>query len=65
MYFGASSTVLESATLMRRRVTYQEKLLWEKLKGKQVCGKRFRRQHPIDMFIADFYCHEVKLSSGS
>jgi very-short-patch-repair endonuclease len=33
----------------------------EKLKGKQICGLRFRRQHPIDIFIADFYCHEVRL----
>jgi very-short-patch-repair endonuclease len=22
---------------------------------------RFRRQHPIDIFIADFYCHEARL----
>ena len=24
-------------------------------------GLRFRPQHPIDIFIADFYCHPVKL----
>lgn len=42
-------------------MTYQENLLWEKLKGKQICGVRFRRQHPIWFFIADFYCHEIKL----
>jgi very-short-patch-repair endonuclease len=42
-------------------MTYHEKLLWEKLKGKQVCGVRFRRQHPIELFIADFYCHKVRL----
>jgi very-short-patch-repair endonuclease len=26
-----------------------------------MCGVRFRRQHLIMFFIADFYCHEVKL----
>ncbi len=24
-------------------------------------GLRFRSQHPIDIFIADFYCHPIKL----
>ena len=24
-------------------------------------GLRFRSQHPIDIFIADFYCHEARL----
>jgi very-short-patch-repair endonuclease len=31
------------------------------LSHKQVAGVRFRRQHPIDIFIADFYCHEARL----
>ena len=42
-------------------MTNSEELLWERLKGKQVSGHRFRRQHPIDIFIADFYCHEARL----
>ncbi len=33
----------------------------KELKGKKVLGLRFRPQHPIDIFIADFYCHPVKL----
>ncbi|HOO98376.1 MAG TPA: endonuclease domain-containing protein [Bacteroidales bacterium] len=36
-------------------------MLWERLKSKQVCNARFRRQHPIDFFIVDFYCHEARL----
>jgi very-short-patch-repair endonuclease len=35
--------------------------LWERIKQKQICGVRFRRQHPIDFFIVDFYCHEARL----
>jgi very-short-patch-repair endonuclease len=45
-------------------MTKGEKLLWEKLNKKQIHGLRFRRQHPIDIFIADFYCHEVRLVVG-
>ena len=61
MYFGAKAVTIETAKLLRNNMTYPESILWEKLKGKQVCGVRFRRQHPIMFFIADFYCHEVKL----
>jgi very-short-patch-repair endonuclease len=42
-------------------MTIPEKLLWEELNGKQICGLRFRRQHPIEFFIADFYCHQIRL----
>ncbi|MEI6049735.1 MAG: DUF559 domain-containing protein [Bacteroidota bacterium] len=61
MYFKAKPDILEAARILRKNMTIPEKLLWEKLKGKQLCGLRFRRQHPIDMFIADFYCHKVRL----
>jgi len=37
-----------------------KKLLWQRLKRNQL-GVRFKRQHPIWMYIADFYCHELKL----
>jgi very-short-patch-repair endonuclease len=61
MYFRATKSAMESARLLRNDMTYNEKLLWEKLKGKQIGGVRFRRQHPISFFIADFYCHEAML----
>ena len=61
MYFNAKPGTLETATILRKNMTYNEKVLWEKLKNKQICGLRFRRQHPIDFFIVDFYCHAVKL----
>ena len=61
MYFGAKPETFETARILRKRATVYEKLLWEKLKLKQICGKRFRRQHPVDFFIVDFYCHEAKL----
>jgi len=61
MYYGAKYITVQAAKLLRKHMTYCEKLLWERLKHKQICGVRFRRQHPIDFFIADFYCHEAKL----
>ena len=61
MYFGAKPDVMELAKSLRNAMTYHEKLLWEKLKGKQVCGVRFRRQYAISFFIVDFYCHDAML----
>ena len=61
MYYKAKPEIFDTARILRKNMTNSEKLLWERLKGKQICGLRFRRQHPIDMFIVDFYCHEVRL----
>jgi very-short-patch-repair endonuclease len=61
MYFKASPEIMNNLRMLRETMTTFEKLLWEKLKGKQICGLRFCRQHPIFIFIADFYCHEVRL----
>jgi very-short-patch-repair endonuclease len=61
MYFGAKPDVMELAKSLRNAMTYHERLLWEKLKGKQICGVRFRRQHVISFFIVDFYCHDAML----
>jgi very-short-patch-repair endonuclease len=38
-----------------------EKKLWHLLRDRQLNGFKFRRQHPIGPFIADFYCAEVRL----
>lgn len=42
-------------------MTPAEKILWEELRNSKLDGHKFRRQHPIGKFIADFYCHEKKL----
>jgi very-short-patch-repair endonuclease len=61
MYFKATPEKMEIAKNLRNNMTQTEQLLWEKLKGKQICGLRFRRQHPIYLFIVDFYCHQIRL----
>lgn len=38
-----------------------EVLLWSRLKGRQLNGFRFRRQHPVGPYFLDFYCAEIKL----
>jgi very-short-patch-repair endonuclease len=49
------------ARQMRRAPTPVEEALWRRLCRKQLRDVRFRRQHPIDRFIADFYCAEARL----
>jgi very-short-patch-repair endonuclease len=61
MFYGARPLIFERAKKLRKYQTESEKLLWEILKNKQMMGLRFKRQHPIDNFIADFYCHSLKL----
>ncbi len=41
---------------LRSKQTKSEGILWSLLRGKQVCGLKFRRQHPIGPFYADFAC---------
>lgn len=46
---------------LRKESTAAEKLLWNHLRNRKLNGLKFRRQHPIDKFVVDFYCHEKKL----
>ena len=61
MFFGASAGTLRAAAILRKNMTKAELILWKKLKSKEIFNTKFRRQHPIDIFIVDFYCHEYKL----
>ena len=61
LFYGASQLILTRASELRKNMTPAEIELWKQLKSKQILGLRFRRQHPIDIFIVDFYCHNVKL----
>ncbi len=49
------------AKYLRRKETKAEKILWARLRNRQVDGLKFRRQHPIGYFVPDFYCYEIKL----
>ena len=53
--------ILARARELRQPLTPQENKLWQRLRGKQLDGLKFRRQHPIYRFILDFYCPQQKL----
>lgn len=61
MYFGATPAIFKLAKELRKNETETEKILWTKLNKNQMMGLQFRRQHPINMFVADFYCAKIKL----
>jgi very-short-patch-repair endonuclease len=46
---------------LRKKPTTAETLLWEALRNHGFANLKFRRQHPVKWFIADFYCHEARL----
>jgi very-short-patch-repair endonuclease len=61
MFYDAKPIIFERAKAMRENMTQAEKAVWELLKSKNMLGLRFKPQHPINIFIADFYCHLLKL----
>ena len=46
---------------LRKDDTLAEQTAWTKLKDRRMFGLKFRRQAPIEKFIVDFYCHELRL----
>ena len=61
IYFGAGPEILRIAGDLRKSMTPAEKVLWERLRNRQVSGLRFRRQHPIKDFVVDFFCYDALL----
>jgi len=61
MFYNAKPIIFERAKAMRENMTDAEEAVWKLLKSKNMLGLRFKPQHPIDIFIADFYCHQLKL----
>ena len=53
--------LLNRSQRLRREMTVPERLLWNKLRAGRLAGLKFRRQHPIDPYVADFYCHGHRL----
>jgi len=53
--------IVDAAKELRKNQTEAEKRLWFKLREKQLCGVKFRRQEPIGNYIVDFVSFENKL----
>ena len=60
MFYNASPVIFQKAEMLRKNMTKAETVLWERLRKNQL-GVRFKAQHPIERFIADFYSHKAKL----
>ena len=53
--------VVQIARKWRRKRTKAEEALWDLLRNRRLAGAKFRRQHPLGRYIADFYCDEARL----
>ena len=56
------SVLLSKRRELRNALTPTEAVLWNLLKGKQIKGLKFRRQHSVGSYIIDFYCPSLKLA---
>ena len=52
---------LKRARTLRKNQTPTERIIWQRLRNRQIAGCKFRRQHAVNNFIVDFYCEEIKL----
>ena len=52
----------EKRRSLRNNMPPAEKIVWEKLRNRQIEGCKFRRQYSIDRFVIDFYAPELKLA---
>lgn len=60
MHYGASKLIFQRAEELRKFCTWEEEVIWGYLSGNKL-GLKFRRQHPLLFYVADFYCHQLKL----
>ena len=56
-----SSSFIARARELRTKQTPTEEIFWEILRNRNFLNLKFRRQQPFEKYIADFYCHELKL----
>jgi very-short-patch-repair endonuclease len=61
LHKNANKTLYQYAKELRKNHTEAEDILWQHLRSRKLGGLKFRRQHPLHKYIADFYCNEKKL----
>ena len=61
LHAGANSQIFKNAKQLRLNQTKAEDTLWQYLRARRHENLKFRRKHPIQSYIADFYCHEKRL----
>jgi very-short-patch-repair endonuclease len=55
------SKLKQAARDLRKNMTDAERLLWSKIRMKQLKGFFFSRQKPLGGYIVDFYCYQANL----
>ncbi len=60
MFYDANPLLFERAKYLRNHLTHAEIVLWSYLRNRPM-GYKFSRQHPIGIYVVDFYCHALKL----
>jgi cyclase len=60
MFYESPPIIFANAKKLRNEPTPSETIFWNLLK-QYFSNFRFKRQHPISQYIADFYCHKLKL----
>src|SRR5262245_17397156 len=53
--------LIANARQLRRDLAPAEKVLWREVRGRRFAGYRFRRQHPFEPYVLDFYCAACRL----
>ena len=56
-----SAAIVRAARELRQEPTDAEARLWDALRGRRLDGLKFRRQHPYERFVLDFFCVEHQL----
>jgi len=60
MFYKSDPLIFSKARELRKKLTPAEQTFWLRLK--EIFPEyKFRRQHPISIYIADFYCHTLKI----
>ena len=57
----SSSKLIRNAQILRKGQTRAESMLWNELRNRRLEGFKFRRQHPVNDFILDFYCPQASI----
>jgi very-short-patch-repair endonuclease len=56
-----SKGLTNTARMLRKNQTDAERILWQRLRNRQIPGVKFRRQMPIKGYVADFAAVEIRL----
>ena len=60
--FSRTPAMTSNARRLRQDMTDAERKLWRWLRGEQMEGQPFRRQHPVGRYVLDFYCAPLGLA---